>query len=162
MIQNIASVLEDGVEVEFNATSIGISIGASSAPKVTFQQGSLAVNAEAEAKIDVLDAAGTRVTAILIKFALDYQMRAEIQDTKIVGSVLNLTPRLTYCSLSIIDLEKINQAVVTLANLLIPSVDEALAKGLPLPNVAGVSFYDSVIHLNDGHITVSTNAVYHG
>ena len=161
-MQDIASVLEDGVEVQFNATRIGISVGASSAPSVIFRQGSLAVNAEAEARIDVLDDAGTRVNAILLKFALDYQMKAEIQDNKIVGAVLNLTPRLTYCSLSIVDLEKINEAVVTLANLLIPSVDEALAKGLPLPNVEGVSFHDSVIHLNDGHITVATNGVYHG
>ena len=89
-------------------------------------------------------------------------MRAEIQANTIIGSVLNFTPRLTYCSISHVDIEKINENVAILANLLVPSIDEALAKGLPLPNVDGVSFQDSVIHLNDRHITVAANAEYLG
>lgn len=139
-----------------------ISIGASSAPVVVLHSGSLSISAQVDARIDILNRDGSQTEGILFKISVDYGMRAAMEDNRIVGSVLNFTPRLTYCSLPLVDVDKINEDVEFLADLLVPSINDVLAEGMPLPNVDGVTFRDAVIHLNDRYIAVAADASYSG
>ena len=148
--------------IDLKGVGLGVSVGATSPPVVTTQPGSILINGEVEGKVDVLQADGSRSTAFSVKIALQLQVHGGIRDSNVIGSISNFTPSLTYCSIPNFKPDSINAAISQLTELLLPSINEALAQGLPLPNLQGIQFKDSVLHLNDRHVTVATNVHYVG